>query len=127
MVGVKEEILRLKKWQKNVKNQFLEISKILKNNQIIFYSISSVSSNNKINPYTTPIRISENKLIAGCIVGSQIEALIAANYVQNSIDYLLLDVEKMQSDLLDMNETVAQLVIDQEEANEILREFFGSV
>ena len=94
MVGVKEEILRLKKWQKNVKNQFLEISKILKKNQIIFYSISSVSSNNKINPYTTPIRISENKLIAGCIVGSQIEALIAANYVENSIDYLLLDVEK---------------------------------
>ena len=32
--------------------------------------------------------------------------------------FLLLDVEKMQSDLLDMNETVTQMVIDQEEANE---------
>ena len=32
--------------------------------------------------------------------------------------FLLLDVEKMQTDLLDINETVAQLVIDQEEANE---------
>ena len=94
MVDVKEEIVRLRKWQKNIKNQFLEISKILKKNQIVFYSISSVSSNNKINPYTTPIRLSGNKLIAGCIVGSQIEALIAANYVEKSIDYLLLDVEK---------------------------------
>ena len=94
MVDVKEEIVRLRKWQKNIKNQFLEISKILKKNQIVFYSISSVSSNNKINPYITPIRLSGNKLIAGCIVGSQIEALIAANYVEKSIDYLLLDVEK---------------------------------
>ena len=94
MVNVKEEIVRLRKWQKNIKNQLLEISKILKKNQIVFYSISSVSSNNKINPYTTPIRLSGNKLIAGCVVGSQIEALIAANYVEKSIDYLLLDVEK---------------------------------
>ena len=82
MVDVKEEIVRLRKWQKNIKNQFLEISKILKKNQIVFYSISSVSSNSKINPYTTPIRLSGNKLIAGCIVGSQIEALIAANYIE---------------------------------------------
>ena len=38
---------------------------------------------NKINPYTTPLRLSGNKLIAGCIVGSQIEALIVANYIEN--------------------------------------------
>ena len=94
MVNVKEEIIRLRKWQKNVKDQLFEVSKILKKNQIFFYSISSVSSNNKINPYTTPIRLSGNKLIAGAIVGSQIEALIVANYVENLVDYLLLDVEK---------------------------------
>ena len=28
------------------------------------------------------------------IVGSQIEALIVANYIENLVDYLLLDVEK---------------------------------
>ena len=94
MVKTKEEILRLKNWEKVVENQFLEISKVLKKNQIIFYSISSVSSNDKINPYTTPLRLSGNKLIAGCIVGSQIEALIVAKYIENKIDYLLLDVEK---------------------------------
>ena len=94
MVNVKEEIIRLRKWQKNVKNQLSEISKILKKNQIFFYSISSVSSSNKINPYTTPIRLFGNKFIAGSIVGSQIEALIVANYVENLVDYLLLDVEK---------------------------------
>ena len=32
--------------------------------------------------------------------------------------FLAIDVEQMSADLLDMNETVAQLVIDQEAANE---------
>ncbi len=94
MVTNKKEIIRLKKWQKVIENQFLEISKFLKKNKVIFYSISSVSSNNKINPYTTPLRLSGNKVIAGCIVGSQIEALIVAKHIENKIDYLLLDVEK---------------------------------
>ena len=94
MVNNDKEIARLKEWKNVVKTYSLKISKFLKKNQTVFYSISSVSSNKKINPYTTPIRLSGDKLIAGCIVGSQIEALIVANYVESSIDYLLLDVEK---------------------------------
>ena len=86
--------MRLKEWQNVIKAYSLEILRILKKNQKVFYSISSVSSDTKINPYTTPIRLSGDKLIAGCIVGSQIEALIVANCVESSIDYLLLDVEK---------------------------------
>ncbi len=94
MVSNKNEIVRLKKWQKLIKNQFSDISKIAKNNQQIFYSISSTSSNIKINPYTTPIRLSGNRIIAGSVVGSQIEALIVADYIEKLIDFLLLDVEK---------------------------------
>jgi len=94
MVDYKKEISRLKEWKNIVKTYSLEIARIVKKNQTIFFSISSVSSDTKINPYTTPIRLSGDKLIAGCIVGSQIEALIVAKYVESSIDYLLLDVEK---------------------------------
>tara|TARA_B100000989_G_scaffold138519_1_gene103030 strand:+ start:168 stop:1340 length:1173 start_codon:yes stop_codon:yes gene_type:complete len=94
MVNYKKEISRLKEWKNIVVAYSLEIARIAKKNKTIFYSISSVSSDTKINPYTTPIRLSGDKLIAGCIVGSQIEALIVANYVESSIDYLLLDVEK---------------------------------
>lgn len=94
MVNNKKEIVRLKNWQKVIKNQFAQISKINNKNQPIFYSISTVSSDKKINPYTTPIRLFENKVIAGVIVGSQIEALIAANLIENFVDYLLLDIEK---------------------------------
>ena len=94
MVNYKREISRLKEWKNIVIAYSLEISRTVKKNHTIFYSISSVSSDTKINPYTTPIRLSGDKLIAGCIVGSQIEALIVANYVESLIDYLLLDVEK---------------------------------
>lgn len=94
MVKNKKEIVRLKNWQKVIKNQFAQISKINNKNQPIFYSISTVSSDKKINPYTTPIRLFQNKVIAGVIVGSQIEALIAANLIENFVDYLLLDIEK---------------------------------
>ena len=94
MVNNKKEIVRLKNWQKVIKNQFAQISKINNKNQPIFYSISTVSSDKKINPYTTPIRLFQNKVIAGVIVGSQIEALIAANLIENFVDYLLLDIEK---------------------------------
>ena len=45
-------------------------------------------------------------------------ASLEESLAQLEASFLLLDVEKMQSDLLDMNETVAQMVIDQEEANE---------
>ena len=94
MVNTNNEIIRLENWQKKIKNQFSEVLSINNRNQPIFYSISSISSNEKINPYTTPIRFSGNKIIAGAIVGSQIEALIVANYIENLVDYLLLDVEK---------------------------------
>ncbi len=94
MVSKKNEIVRLKNWQKLIKNQFSEISKTAKSNQQIFYSISSTSSNTKISPYTTPIRFSGNRIIAGSVVGSQIEALIVADYIENLVDFLLLDVEK---------------------------------
>ena len=94
MVNSKKEILRLEKWQKKIISQFTEISKTNQENKPIFYAISSISSNDKIKPYTTPIRFLGNKIIAGSIVGSQIEALIVANYIENLVDYLLLDVEK---------------------------------
>ena len=94
MVKFEKEILDLKNWEKNIKNQFLEISKINSKKQLIFYAISSVSSNDKIKPYITPIRVIGNKIIAGSIVGSQIEALIVAKHIENLVDYLLLDVEK---------------------------------
>ena len=93
-VDIEKEILRLENWQKKIISQFSEVSKINKKKQPIFYAISSISSNEKIKPYTTPIRFSGNKIIAGSIVGSQIEALIVANYIESVVDYLLLDVEK---------------------------------
>jgi len=37
---------------------------------------------------------------------------------QLEASFLAIDVEKMQTDLLDINETVTQIIIDQEEANE---------
>ena len=94
MVNVTEEIQRLNLWKKSIEEQFFQISKINNSNKPVFYSISSVSTNKKINPYTTPIRLFTNKVIAGAVVGSQIEALIVANYVEKLVTYLLLDVEK---------------------------------
>ena len=95
MVNDQKEILRLQKWEQLVKNQINEILKIKTNDkQFIFYSISTVSTVEKINPYTTPLRLFGNKIIAGSIVGSQIEALIIANCIEDHVDYLLLDVEK---------------------------------
>ena len=94
MVNSKKEILRLKQWEIVIKSQIDEIVKNKKLNQIIFYTISSVSSDIKIFPYTTPVRLSGDKVIAGVIVGSQIEALIVSSYIENFVDYLLLDVEK---------------------------------
>ena len=93
MVNYKKEISRLKEWKNIVEAYSLEIARIVKKNQTIFYSISSVSSETKIKPYTTPIRLSGDKLIAGCIVGSQIEALIVANYVVSSIDYSIYHID----------------------------------
>lgn len=95
MVDDQKEISRLKKWEKKIIKQINEILEIKKkDNQLIFYSISSVSTVEKINPYITPIRLFGNKIISGSIVGSQIEALIVANYIEVYVDYLLLDVEK---------------------------------
>ena len=91
---VNDEIKRLQKWKIIVENQINDIIKNKKLNSSIFYSISSTSSDIKVNPYTTPVRFSGNKIIAGVIIGSQIEAVITANCVKNYIDYLLLDVEK---------------------------------
>ena len=91
---VNGEIKRLQKWKIIVENQINDIIKNKKFNSSIFYSISSTSSDIKVEPYTTPVRLSGNKIIAGVIIGSQIEAVITANCVKNYIDYLLLDVEK---------------------------------
>ena len=94
MVNSQKEIARLKDWELVVASHINEIINNKKYNQLIFYSISSVSSDYKIYPYTTPVRISGDKIIAGVIVGSQIEALITSNYIEDLVDYLLLDVEK---------------------------------
>ena len=94
MVNSQKEIARLKDWELVVASHINEISNNKKYNQLIFYSISSVSSDYKIDPYTTPVRISGDKIVAGVIVGSQIEALITSNYIEDLVDYLLLDVEK---------------------------------
>ncbi len=91
---VNEEIDRLKKWEEKIYSQLENINKIRKNKEIIYYSISGVSSSNKIDPYITPIRITGNKIISGCVVGSQIEAIISSKCIINTVDYLLLDVEK---------------------------------
>ena len=94
MVNTKKEIARLKDWELVVASHINEINRNKKHNQLIFYSISSVSSDYKIDPYTTPVRMSGDKIITGVIVGSQIEALIASNYIEDLVDYILLDVEK---------------------------------
>lgn len=91
---VNEEIDRLKKWEEKIYSQLENINKIRKNKEIIYYSISGVSSSNKIDPYITPIRFTGNKIISGCVVGSQIEAIISSKCIINTVDYLLLDVEK---------------------------------
>ena len=43
---------------------------------------------------------------------------VQAALAELEASFLAIDVEQMSADLLDMNETVAQLVIDQEAANE---------
>ena len=91
---VNEEIDRLKKWEEKIYSQLENINKIRKNKEIIYYSISGVSTSNKIDPYITPIRFTGNKIISGCVVGSQIEAIISSKCIINTVDYLLLDVEK---------------------------------
>ena len=91
---VNEEINRLKTWEEKIYSQLENINKIRKNKEVIYYSISGVSSSNKIDPYITPIRFTGNKIISGCVVGSQIEAIISSKCIINTVDYLLLDVEK---------------------------------
>ena len=88
---VNEEIDRLKKWEEKIYSQLENINKIRKNKEIIYYSISGVSTSNKIDPYITPIRFTGNKIISGCVVGSQIEAIISSKCIINTVDYLLLD------------------------------------
>ena len=81
---------------KTYKNQFQKFQKQLKATNR-FFILCSTSSNIKISPYTTPIRFSGNRIIAGSVVGSQIEALIVADYIENLVDFLLLDVEKKKN------------------------------
>ena len=45
-------------------------------------------------------------------------ASLEESLAQLEASFLAIDVEKMQGDLLDINETVNQIIIDQEEANE---------
>lgn len=91
---IEKEINRLKKWEEKIHSQLVNIYEQRKNDEIIFYSISGISSSNKIEPYITPLRFTDNKIISGCVVGSQIEAIVTSKCIINNVDYLLLDVEK---------------------------------
>ena len=94
---IKEDIEFLEDWIDQIKTLTKELNLIAQKKDLTtYFSISNTSSNSKNiqKPYVTPIRLLEGGVICGVVVFSQSQAVIAAKFVQDLVDKILVDSEK---------------------------------
>jgi hypothetical protein len=94
---IKEDIEFLEDWIVQIKTLTKELNLIAQKKDLTtYFSISNTTSSSKNiqKPYVTPIRLLEGGVICGVVVFSQSQAVIAAKFVQDFVDKILVDSEK---------------------------------
>ena len=94
---IKEDIEFLEDWIVQIKTLTKELNLIAQKKDLTtYFSISNTTSSSKNiqKPYVTPIRLLEGGVICGVVVFSQSQAVIAAKFVQDLVDKILVDSEK---------------------------------
>jgi len=108
MKNKETEILFLERWLKNINIQATKISLNAKHDNVkSFFLISTTGkrSDNSL-PYTTPIRHTEFGWLAGTVVFSQIQTILAVSKLDGIVDYIFVDAEKKLGVTLNKNREI---------------------